>query len=329
MNGFVDETIIEVSSGDGGAGAVHFRREKYVPKGGPDGGDGGDGGDSVFLIKKNLKTLSHLKLRKIFRAENGKPGRGVRKHGRRGKDVEIPVPPGTLVKDIQNSLIIKDLNGREESWLFLKGGKGGKGNWHFKTSTRQAPRFAQSGKAGKMERVLLELNLIADIGLVGLPNSGKSTLLSVLTNANPKIAGYPFTTRVPNIGVMRVYEQDVVIADIPGIIEGASRGVGLGIQFLKHINRTGELVFLIDLGDPSFLSAFGLLTNELKQYSPELLNKPRLIVGTKMDLENTSENLEILTRTCSTEPVLGISALTGYGIVELKKAIGKAAIRHS
>ncbi len=325
MNRFVDEALIEVSSGNGGGGAVHFRREKYVERGGPDGGDGGGGGDAVFIVKRNLKTLSRFKTCRIYRAENGSPGRGRRKHGKMGRDVEIPVPPGTILKEPQTGEIIKDLTGEKESWVFLKGGRGGKGNWHFRSSTRQAPRYAQPGKPGKTRNILIELNIIADIGMVGRPNAGKSTLLSVLTNAHPEIAGYPFTSKIPNLGVLSYYEQDIVLADIPGIIEGASRGAGLGLRFLKHINRTRILAFLIDLSNPSFSNTFEILKEELKNFSPELLKKPRILVGTKMDLDPALENLKLLAGTYSEERILGISALTGLGIARLKKTLADLA----
>lgn len=318
---FVDETVIEVSSGDGGDGSVHFRREKYNPRGGPDGGDGGDGGDVLFLVRRNLKTLSYLKMQRVFRAENGRPGGGQRKSGRRGRDVEIQVPPGTLVKDPQSGVIIKDLASSEQGWLFLKGGRGGWGNWHFATSTRQAPRFARPGIKGISRKVRVELALIADVGLVGKPNAGKSTLLSVLTRSHPKIAAYPFTTKIPNVGVFSMYDRDVVLADIPGIIEGASRGVGLGLQFLRHVSRTRLLAFLIDLCDADPELTYRVLETEFKTYDPGLLKKTKLLVGTKMDVEGTEERFQELKRAFPEFPCIGISAATNTGIVELKRAL--------
>ncbi len=216
MNGFVDETTIVVSSGSGGDGAVSFRREKYVPRGGPDGGDGGKGGNVVFTVRSNLKTLSHLKLKRVFKAENGKRGAGQRMYGKDGEDVEIPVPPGTILRDKESGELLADLTGADERFVLLRGGRGGKGNSHYATSINQAPRYAQKGVEGESREVKVELHLIADVGFVGLPNAGKSTLLSLLTNAHPLIADYPFTTKVPNLGLLRLAERDLILADIPG-----------------------------------------------------------------------------------------------------------------
>ncbi|MBI9102798.1 MAG: GTPase ObgE [Spirochaetales bacterium] len=316
MQGFADETYIDVSSGNGGAGCVSFRREKYVPKGGPDGGDGGRGGDVIFSVKNNTKTLLHLKQKRHFRAENGHPGQGRKKHGKNGIDVIIDVPPGTLIKDPETGRVLKDLTG-EDQWVFLKGGIGGKGNTNFVTSRHQAPRYAQPGMAGQECRVHLELNLIADVGLVGFPNAGKSSLLSAMTNANPKIADYPFTTKIPNLGMLKYYDKDIVFADIPGIIEGASDGAGLGLKFLKHIYRTRMLLFLIDLGDPEYLTAFEKLKLELSQYAPELMNRPRLVVGSKIDLFEGDDNIRELARVNPDETVMGISNFTRKGLEEM------------
>ena len=319
MIGFIDEAIIDVGSGNGGSGAVSFRREKYVPFGGPDGGDGGKGGDIIFVVKENLKTLARTSQKKIFRAKNGASGAGRLKHGKNGEDVVIPVPPGTLIKDPVTGAILKDLKEPEESWVFLKGGRGGKGNKHFTTSTRQAPKYAQPGMSGRSVILRVELNIIADIGLVGSPNAGKSTLLSVLTNAHPKIASYPFTTKVPNLGVLRIYERDIVIADIPGIIEGASSGAGLGFRFLMHICRTRLLLFMIDLSNQMFLENFQTVKDELQSFRLDLLEKNRLILGTKIDV--AEENLKILDEQLPDERVMGISAVTGQGINELKQVL--------
>ncbi len=320
MIGFADETYIDVSSGNGGPGAVSFRREKYVPKGGPDGGDGGRGGDVYFIVRKNLKTLAHLKLQRTFRAGNGEPGKGSRKSGSDGADIEISVPPGTLLKDPQTGELIKDLTGIDR-WLFLKGGRGGKGNSHFATAVRRTPRFAQPGETGQTVRVHVELNIIADFGLVGKPNAGKSTLISVLTNARPKIADYPFTTKIPHLGVMKYHETEAVIADIPGIIEGASKGAGMGIKFLKHISRTKGILYCIDLSEDTFDTTLPLLRTELSEYLPELVEKPRIIVGTKLDIAGTDERCAKLVEILPGETVLGISAVTGQGVEKLRQAI--------
>ena len=315
---FVDEAVIEVCSGNGGDGAVHFRREKYIPRGGPDGGDGGDGGDALFIVRRNLKTLSHLKMKHSFRGQNGLPGAGQRKSGHAGADVEIAVPPGTLIKDADTGDLLQDMACSTEPWLFARGGRGGRGNWNFRSSTNQAPRFAEPGRPGICRRLLVELALIADVGLVGKPNAGKSTLLSVLTNSRPRIGAYPFTTKIPNIGVCSGYEREFVLADIPGIIEGASHGAGLGLQFLKHISRTGLVLFLIDLHDEDPLRTYRMLEKELHDYSPDLTSKPRLLVGTKMDLAGSGERLTALAAAAAQQTCLGISAVTGYGIPGLK-----------
>ena len=321
MERFVDEAQIEVSSGDGGPGSVHFRREKFIPKGGPDGGDGGDGGSVRFLVRQNLKTLSHLVMQRVFRAESGRPGAGNRKHGRDGRDVEIALPPGSLVKDAESGRLLADLSANGESWLFLQGGRGGKGNWHFRSPTRQAPRYAQKGLPGSTRRLAVELNLIADVGLVGQPNAGKSTLLAALTNARPKIAPYPFTTRSPYIGVMRNGDSELIIADIPGIIEGASTGAGLGLRFLKHVNRTRALAFLVDLGDAEPSAALEVLRRELGAYDPALLSRPRLVVGTKLDLPESGGRLRELEAATEGERVLGISVWNRQGLEELARAL--------
>jgi GTP-binding protein len=322
---FVDEITIQVSSGHGGAGASTFRREKYVPKGGPDGGDGGRGGDVVFVVRYNLKTLSHIAYKRIFKAEDGQPGQGRKRHGRDGKSTEIEVPRGTLVRDAEDGRIIKDLNGVDR-WIFLSGGKGGRGNVHFTSSVRQAPRYAQPGLPGESATLKLELNLVADVGFVGMPNAGKSTLLSVLTNARPKIGSYPFTTKVPNLGVMHEGYAEVILADIPGLIEGASQGVGLGIRFLKHISRTTSLVYLIDLSSDDYLTAFPLLVRELTAFGGKLEQKKRIIVGTKSDLPDTAARCEELEAEFPDEEILGISAYDGTGLEELRSRIAALAL---
>ncbi|MCX7038482.1 MAG: GTPase ObgE [Spirochaetes bacterium] len=329
MNGFVDETTIVVSSGSGGDGCVSFRREKFVPRGGPDGGDGGKGGDVVFIVRSNLKTLSHLKMKRNFRAGDGVRGSGQRMHGKDGKDVEIAVPPGTLVRDRESGELLADLTADAARFVFLRGGRGGKGNSHYATSTNQAPRYAQKGVAGETRELRVELHLIADAGLVGRPNAGKSTLLATLTNARPLIGDYPFTTRTPNLGLLRISERDIVIADIPGIIEGASEGKGLGLQFLRHIERCAALLYLVDLGMDDCRATVAVLDGELASYAPVLRGKPRILVGTKLDLEGAREKLRDLAAAYPDDKVLGVSSFSREGVEELARAllglVGRAA----
>ena len=319
MFGFSDETYIDIASGNGGNGCVSFRREKFVEKGGPDGGDGGKGGDLVFVVKDNLRTLAHLKIIRTFRAENGKNGSGARCYGRNGNDMEIPVPPGTVIKDANTGEIIKDLTGVER-FVFLKGGRGGLGNYHFRTSTRQAPKFAQPGEPGIEMRVGLELLVIADIGFVGFPNAGKSSLMNMLTNARSKVASYPFTTKIPQLGMMRLGDQDVVLADIPGIIEGASQGAGMGFKFLKHIARTGGLAYLVDMSEPDCLDKYELLRHELETYSPELVQKKEVLIGTKLDEEAAPENFERFKAKYSDKTVFGMSIFDEDSVKPIMKA---------
>ncbi len=321
MFGFSDETYIDVQSGDGGAGCVSFRREKFVPKGGPDGGDGGRGGDVIFVVKDNLRTLGHLKMVRVYRAENGRGGQGARMYGRDGRDIEIPVPPGTIIKNAETGEIIKDLTGCER-FVFLKGGKGGLGNWHFRTSTHQTPRFAQSGEKGVSMRIGVELLVIADVGFVGFPNAGKSSLLNLLTNARSKVAGYPFTTKIPQLGVMRMWDRDVVLADIPGIIEGASQGLGMGFKFLRHISRTNGLAFLVDLSDDNYLTAYDTLSSEVAKYSDELAAKKRILIGTKIDEEGAEERFSQLKAKYSSQmDVLPLSIYDDELLEPVKKAL--------
>ena len=326
MQKFADEALIEVSSGNGGNGCVAFRREKFVPRGGPSGGDGGRGGDVIFKIKRNLRTLAHLRYKHNFRAENGRDGEGRGRYGRNGEDALVLLPPGSVIKDAATGELVRDFGQDEQDFLFLKGGNGGWGNIHFKSSVNQAPRKALPGKSGESRRLLVELQVLADIGLVGFPNAGKSSLLDKFTNARPKIAPYPFTTKIPNLGVLtfggdKDDARDIIIADIPGLIEGASEGLGLGIRFLKHISRTMALAFLIDLSEDNYLRAFDILYKELEAFSPELIAKQRIIVGTKLDLENTLERLDELKGRYSKEQVLGISVFSGEGIEELARLL--------
>ncbi|MDR1430460.1 MAG: GTPase ObgE [Spirochaetaceae bacterium] len=328
MEKFADEALIEVSSGRGGNGCVAFRREKYVPRGGPSGGDGGRGGDVVFVIRRNLRTLAHLRHRQHFRAENGHDGEGRERYGRDGGDVIIPLPPGSVLTEAESGVLIRDFGRDEASFVFLKGGSGGWGNVHFKSSVNQAPRKALPGKDGENRVIRVELRILADIGLVGFPNAGKSSLLERFTNARPKIAPYPFTTKIPNLGVLSLPSTradegggDIILADIPGIIEGASNGAGLGIRFLKHISRTRALLFLIDLSSDNYLSAFESLLKELASFSPELAERKRVIVGTKLDLEGTGDRLAELAARHPGEAVLGISVFSGSGITELASRV--------
>jgi len=328
MENFADEAIIEVSSGSGGNGCAAFRREKYVPRGGPSGGDGGRGGDVVFTVKRNLRTLAHLRYRHTFKAENGKDGGNAGCYGHNGADVFIPLPPGSLISDVETETLIRDFSSNQEDFVFLKGGNGGWGNIHFKSSVNQAPRKALPGKPGQTARIKVELQIIADIGLVGFPNAGKSSLLDRFTNARPKIAAYPFTTKIPNLGVLTTGERDIIIADIPGLIEGASHGAGLGFRFLKHISRTAALAFLVDLSDNNCLEAFDILLNELKSFSDDLAKKKRLLVGTKTDLEGTSARLCELAAKYPDEEVIGISVFSGEGIKELSQAFLRLTENH-
>jgi len=314
MFGFSDETYIDAASGKGGSGCVSFRREKYVPRGGPDGGDGGRGGDVVFVVKRNLRTLAHLKTKRSFTAENGKPGSGRRKHGRDGQDVIIEVPPGTLIRNPVTEEILADLTEEGRSWVFLKGGKGGKGNWHYRSSTRQAPRYAQPGQEGESARVHVELRIIADIGFVGYPNAGKSSLLNHLTNAHVKVAGYPFTTKIPNLGVCSYGDQHIILADIPGIIDGASHGAGLGLKFLRHIARTTGIAYIIDMSDESAEHAYASLRKELREYHKDLISKPEVVIASKMDLPESEERLSQWKKQHPHMQIIPISVYTGEGI---------------
>jgi len=322
---FADEAEIEVASGNGGNGCAAFRREKFVPRGGPAGGDGGRGGDVVFTLRRNLRTLAHLRHRRAFRAGNGRDGEGRCRYGRNGDDVVIPLPPGSVLRDAETGALVRDFGKDASDFRFLKGGRGGWGNVHFKSPVNQAPRKALPGKPGASRRLKVELRLIADIGLVGFPNAGKSSLLDKFTNARPRIAPYPFTTKIPNLGVLSFgggedgERRDIIIADIPGLIEGASTGLGLGIRFLKHLSRTAALAFLIDLSEDNALDAFGILQKELAAFSPGLARKKRLLVGAKLDLDGAREHLAALRERYPEETVAGISVYTGEGLAELAR----------
>jgi len=313
---FVDSASIVVEAGDGGKGCVSFRREKFVPKGGPDGGDGGRGGHVWLKTNRQLTTLLDFKYKKKYIAERGVHGQGARKTGRDGADIVIQVPCGTLVRNAETHEVIADLTGEHQEMLIAKGGRGGRGNQHFATPTRQVPRFAEPGQKGDTLVLDMELKLMADVGLVGFPNAGKSTLISVISAAKPKIADYPFTTLVPNLGIVRYEEyKSFVMADIPGIIEGAAEGKGLGIQFLRHIERTKILAILVSADSPDIAAEYCTLLGELEKFDKQLLNKPRIVVMTKIDIAPEDFEIPFLEKGIK---VLSISSVTGKGLKELK-----------
>lgn len=324
---FTDYVKIYAKAGNGGNGAISFRREKYVAAGGPDGGDGGKGGDIYFEVDQNSNTLLEFRYKKKFKAENGSNGEGSNKYGKSGEDLTIKVPIGTIVKDAETNHVLADLSHEGQKELVLKGGRGGKGNSHFATATRQAPRFSQDGENGEEKELILELKLLADVGLIGFPNVGKSTFLSRTTSATPKIADYHFTTLEPNLGVVKTeYGDSFVIADIPGIIEGASEGVGLGLQFLRHIERTRLLLHVIDVSgsegrDP--VDDFEKINSELKKYSKKLSERTQIIVANKSDIIQDEEKFEELSKLAQKHniKIFKISAVTGEGISELIKYV--------
>ena len=320
MIGFSDETYIDIASGSGGHGAVSFHREKFVPKGGPDGGDGGKGGDVIFVIKDNLRTLSHLKKTRSYKAQNGQNGSSCNCTGKDGENIYISVPNGTILKNASTGKIIKDLTGLKE-YTLLKGGRGGKGNAHFKTSRFQTPRFAQDGEEGKEMRVGVELKLIADVGLVGFPNAGKSSLINAITNATSEVAPYPFTTKIPHLGMLRLHGEDVLIADIPGLLEGSSEGRGMGIKFLKHIERTHSLAFLIDVSDENALAAFDILLSELNAYSHKLAEKNRIVIATKLDIDGTDDVYKKLKKRLKNEKVYPLSVFNKDMLKSVEEAL--------
>ena len=324
---FVDYVKINVRSGNGGKGSAHLRREKYVAKGGPDGGNGGRGGNIVFLSDKNLWTLFHFKFQKHFKAENGGDGSKSRSSGSNGKDEIIRVPVGTVVKDSDTNQILYESINDGDKKIVVEGGKGGLGNWNFKSPTNQTPRYAQPGISGVEKKLTIELKVLADVGLVGLPNSGKSTLLSVLTDAKPKIANYEFTTLKPNLGIVKHRDYNTfVISDIPGIIEGASKGKGLGHHFLRHIERNSMLVILISVESENVKKTYDILIKELKTYNSELMDKEKLLVISKCDLIETKDLDKIKSNFNSTFNNIDIhyiSSVTMNGITELKDLIWK------
>jgi GTPase len=313
---FVDRVEIEVAAGDGGAGAISFRREKYVPKGGPDGGDGGRGGSVVFTVDRNVKTLLDFRHRPFYRAEAGHRGQGANKTGADGADLRIAVPPGTVVRDVTSGDAVADLTLPGSEWIAAKGGRGGRGNARFATPTRQAPRHAEPGGEGGRRKLELTLKLIADVGLVGLPNAGKSTLLSRITRANPKVGPYPFTTLSPNLGIAALDdERQIVFADLPGLIEGAHEGKGLGHEFLRHVERTRVLVFLVEAGAEDAERDLEILRRELAQYSEDLAAKPALVALSKIDVVDESEAERLRHRLAARDrEAIAFSSVTGAGL---------------
>lgn len=326
---FTDYVKIYAQAGKGGNGAISFRHEKYVAAGGPDGGDGGRGGDVYFKVDPDANTLIEFRFKKKFKAENGENGQGARKYGKSAEDLYIPVPIGTVIKDAETNQVLADLSTPGQEVLILKGGRGGLGNSHFATATRQAPRFAQDGEPGEEKELVLELKLLADVGLIGFPNVGKSTFLSKVTSATPKIANYHFTTIEPNLGVVTSkYGDSFVIADIPGIIEGASDGVGLGIQFLRHIERTRLLLHFIDVSgtegrDP--VKDYQVINDELKDYSEKLSHRTQIIVANKSDIAQDDDNYKKLADIAEKngQKIFKISAATGEGVEELMNYVSK------
>ncbi len=320
---FVDKAKISIKAGNGGNGCVSFRREKYVPAGGPDGGDGGRGGNIIFVVDSGMSTLMDFRYKKKYKAQNGEDGRATKSSGRDAEDTIIKVPPGTIIKDIETDLIIADMVETDQTFIVAKGGKGGWGNQHFATPTRQAPKFAKSGEPGEEREIILELKLLADVGLIGFPNVGKSTLLSVVSEARPKIANYHFTTLEPNLGVVNLGQgSSFVLADIPGLIEGAHSGVGLGHQFLRHVERTRLFIHVVDVSgiegrDP--VADFDAVNKELKEYNASLLERPQIIAANKMDLPGAEEQYEIFKNIIEERgyKVFGISAATNKGVKEL------------
>lgn len=320
---FIDYVKIFCRSGKGGRGSTHFRREKYIPKGGPDGGDGGNGGDIILRANRNYWTLLHLKFQRHILAGHGESGSGRLSTGRSGETKIIEVPCGTVAYDAETGEYLCDVTEDGQEVILLKGGKGGKGNNFFKTATNQAPRYAQPGEPYEERRIILELKVLADVGLVGFPNAGKSTLLSVMTSAKPKIANYPFTTLQPNLGFVNYRDfKSFVMADIPGIIEGASEGKGLGLRFLRHIERNSLLLFLVPADAEDIHQEYRVLLNELAQFNPELLNKRRILAISKSDMLD-EELKEALSEDLPEIPHIFISSITNQGITELKDLLWK------
>ena len=313
---FIDNAEIEVKAGHGGPGCISFRREKNIPKGGPNGGDGGRGGDIIFIADENLTTLYDFRYKRIYKAQNGAPGESSLKTGKSGEDTYIRVPVGTIIKDAETGEPVADLDEQFKKIVVARGGKGGRGNNHFKSSTNKAPRKAEPGRPGEERKLALELKLLADVGLVGLPNAGKSTMLAHLSKARPKIADYPFTTLVPNLGIVPIREfKSFVMADIPGIIEGASDGKGLGIQFLKHIQRTRLILYLIDVFTSDIEQTLAVLKNELAEFDISLAQRPSLVVLNKVDLLD-AKALKVISKKYDDNYIL-FSGQTGSGTENL------------
>lgn len=319
---FIDYVKIFCASGHGGSGSVHLHRAKYVPKGGPDGGDGGRGGHIILRANEQFWTLIHLKYRKVVRAENGGPGGAALCKGKQGEDIYLDVPVGTVVKDAETEEVLFEMVEPGEERILCQGGRGGWGNDHFKSATNQTPRYAQPGEEGQENWFILELKVLADVGLVGFPNAGKSTFLASVTSAKPKIANYPFTTLEPNLGIVRYYDdKSFVIADIPGIIEGAAEGKGIGLRFLRHIERNSVLLFMVSAEDESISAQYQILLKELKKYNPELLAKERILAVTKCDIIDDEQRRKVMRHLPKKIPYVMISSVTGEGLEELKDAL--------
>ncbi len=322
---FIDFVRIFCASGHGGAGSAHLHRAKYVPKGGPDGGDGGRGGHIILRVNPQLWTLIHLRYRKVVRAEGGGNGQEALKRGKNGADIVLEVPCGVVVKDAETEEVITELVDPGQEYILCRGGKGGLGNNNFKSPTNQTPRYAQPGEEGVEGWFILELKLLADVGLVGFPNAGKSTLLASITSAKPKIAGYAFTTLEPNLGIVRYHDdKSFVMADIPGIIEGAHEGKGIGIRFLRHIERNSVLLFMVSAEEKDIEGSYRILLGELEQYNPELLVKDRVLAVTKTDLIDAKEKARIEKKLPKDIPTVMISSVSGEGLPVLKDTLWKA-----
>ncbi len=325
---FIDHVRIFCASGHGGAGSAHLHRAKYVPKGGPDGGDGGRGGHVILRVNPQLWTLIHLRYRKVVRAEAGSPGGEALKRGKNGADIVLEVPQGVTVKDAETEEVITEMLEPGQEYILCQGGRGGWGNDHFKSATNQTPRYAQPGEEGIEGWFILELKVLADVGLVGFPNAGKSTLLAAITSAKPKIANYAFTTLEPNLGIVRYYDdRSFVMADIPGIIEGAHDGKGIGIRFLRHIERNSVLLFMVSAEEKDVRKAYEILLKELQEYNPELLVKDRVLAVTKTDLIDSKQQAKIEKKLPPDIPCVFISSVAQTGLNELKEELWKALNR--